>query len=457
MHRQIEIALRDAILSGRLKAGERLLASRELQRHFGVSRNTVVAALAQLQGEGYLVTIHGSGTFVAEVIDAPANTLLDQEEEEFAPIATQALFNGASFAANEGPALPFRPGIPALDLFPSALFKRSLSSALTNSVLDYPDAFGNISLREQISTRLQQTRGIACSHEQIAIVTGAQAAFDLIARVLVASGDHVIVEDPGYPNIRGIFAAQHVQVVPVPVDEFGLRVELLSRNAAQLVYVTPSHQYPTGAVLPLDRRLALLNWAAQHRAWIIEDDYDSEFNYTGRFQPALHSLDDGRRTLYVGTFSKVLAPGLRTAYIVLPKPLVKVFEAALTVNSASPPSVLQQALAVFIERGFLGRHVANMRKVYDERRRLLTDELSRRLHWSVVDSKTGLHFIARLPRDVDDASISAQAEREGIIVPALSKYFYGAASNSGLVFGYAATPFPAAKSAVTRLASMLSI
>ena len=459
LHRQVEDGLRDAILGGRLKPGERILASRELQTHFGLSRNTIVTALSQLHAEGYLITIRGSGTYVADIDDLIREKprAVDDDDAVDVPSA-HALIQAAPFAANLQGNAPFRPGIPDLELFPLRLFKRCVSTdGVDTAVLDYPAPFGFFPLREQIAKRIHQTRGIACSPEQVMIVNGAQAAFTLIASIVVSAGDRVIVEEPGYPSARAAFAARGAHIVPVPVDDAGLAVDSLQQLQASALHVTPSHQYPTGAVLPIERRIALLNWAQSRRAWLIEDDYDSEFNYSGRVQPALHSLDGGKRTLYVGTFSKVLAPGLRTAYIVVPRSLVPLFAAGAALAGTQPPTVVQTALANFIGDGHLGRHVTRMRKVYDERRRFLTAELEKSLECRIVDSRTGLHFVAHLPSHIDDRELSARAAEAGLVIPALSSYFIGKPTLNGLVFGYAATPVAIAAKAVARLAQLTHV
>jgi GntR family transcriptional regulator / MocR family aminotransferase len=461
LQRQLEAALRDAILSGELKPGDRILASRELQTHLGLSRNTIVNALAQLQAEGYVVTAKGAGTFVADGLQH-FRTKAKQDvsaEEDLLPTQLAVAFRRAQpLATNLHGALPFRPGIPAVDLFPVPQFRRGFASDRWDAdVLDYPCTFGDRRLREAIARRLRQTRGIACSADTVIITGGAQAAFALIARVLLARGDSTIVEEPGYPSVRAAFLAEGARIHYVPVDHAGIRVAAFANRRARLVHTTPSHQYPTGTVLSLERRLALLSWAKKQDAWIVEDDYDSEFNYTGRAQPALHSLDDGQHVLYAGTFSKSLAPGLRIAYIVVPGSLRMAFEAALDVAGTAPSMVLQRALATFMERGHFGRHVTKMRKIYDQRRRFVSEELVR-LSGStmeIVDSMAGLHFIAYLPKAISDAAASARALQLGVIAPALSSYYHGSPESNGLVIGYAAADLPAAKQAAAKLVEVL--
>lgn len=460
LHRQLEAALRDAILSGRLRAGERILSSRELRTHFGVSRNTIVSALAQLHDEGYLVTTRGVGTFVAKTLHPH---LLESRgpsaEPRIVPTERAAAFMYARpLAANLDMALPFRPGIPALDLFPSRQFRRELRPAdWTSRALDYPGPLGSERLREAIVKRLQQTRGVACTPNQVLITSGAQAAFALIASVILRKSDTVVVEEPTYPNARAVFIAEGARLYPIPVDDEGITVASFSNVAARLVHVSPSHQYPTGAVLSLGRRFALLDWASRQDAWIVEDDYDSEFTYTGAPQPALHGLGEGRRVLYVGTFSKVLSPALRIGYVVVPRALCPAFAAAQQVLGGQPCTILQNALAGFIEKGHFGRHITKTRAIYDERRRFTHDGF-KRLFGSqarINDSRAGLHFTVSLPEQINDAAFSKRAWKSGIILPALSRHFHGQPTLNGIIVGYAASSIPAAKSALGALESII--
>ena len=458
LHRQLEAALRDAILCGTLSSGERLLSSREFQTHLGLSRNTILDALAQLHAEGFLVTRRGTGTFVAPSVQKrPANP--SRARDTVLPSQRAAAYIAASpLAQNMQSSAPFRPGLPALDHFPSAQFKRAFRCGDWSATrLGYAGAFGHDDLRAAIARRLQQTRGIVCSPDQILISSGVQSAFSLTCRVLLDDRDLAVIENPGYSNVRAILLAFGVRIFDAPVDDAGIVVSSFQKRRAKLAYVTPSHQYPSGAVLSLDRRFALLAWAAEQDAWIIEDDYDSEFNYTDRPQPALQGLDNGERVIYLGTFSKVLSPALRIAYLVLPRALLAAFEAAAQVTGGPPDMFVQAALARFMENGHLGRHIVRMRKMYDQRRRFVSTELTgqSRGAFRIRDSRAGLHFVAELPPEIDDISFSKRAEDLGVIVPALSSYYHGGSIRNGIVVGYASTAIESAKPAVAALVSAL--
>ncbi|MBV8283064.1 MAG: PLP-dependent aminotransferase family protein [Candidatus Eremiobacteraeota bacterium] len=457
LHRQLAASIRDAILAGRLRAGERLLSSRELQQHLGLSRNTVVEALEQLHAEGFLQTVRGVGTFVSESFQrsaAPGKTRVRVATSA----ASKAYLAALPLTDSLGPVAPFRPGVPALDLFPAAQFKRCFHTEdWSADRLDEPHSLGLPALREAIARRLKQTRGVACDPAQILITCGAQAALDVVATVLLRPRDCVLVEDPGFPNARAVFAAREAVAVPGRVDRDGVDPSLFPRKAARLVYVTPSHQYPSGAMLSLERRLALLRWAEKHDAWILEDDYDSEFNYTGRPQPALHGLAGGRRVLYLGTMSKVLSPALRIAFLVVPPELRRPIEAAHRVSGNVQNTIVQAALARFMDAGYFARHIAKMRKVYDERRRFVAASLGSVAgdSFRIRDSLAGLHFIAELPAGISDVAFSAAARKRGVIVPPLSRYYWAMRPENGILVGFAATPPAKARAAVATLAACL--
>jgi GntR family transcriptional regulator/MocR family aminotransferase len=438
LHRQLMAIFRDAIVTGTLQPGERVPSSRELGAHFGISRNTALNALSQLQAEGYLVTVQGSGTFVADV---PAKTEVCDERHA----------SGESAAA----AVPFRPGAPDLNCFPAAAFKRGLSTLeWTPELLDDASSSINDRLSTAIAQRLQQTRGVVCSPDQILIVPSTLYAISLIGRTLLSAGDEIVMEDPGCPNIRSAFGAIGARIVPVPVDNEGIEVDSFVHRRSALAYVTPSHQYPTGAPLSQERRFALLEWASQHGGWIVENDYYAEFNYARRPQPSLQGLDEGRHVLYVGSFSKALSRSIRIAYVIAPRALCAALKAAHQATAGYASPILQAAVAAFMERGHFARHVARMRSIYDERRRFLSSTLCN-AGFQVCDWGAGLHFTADIPNQLPDYEVSERALEQGIDVPPLSRYFHGPSTMNGLVFGFAASPIPTAKIAVKSLLKAL--
>ncbi len=454
LHRQVASGLRDAILRGRLAAGERIVSSRELQSELGVSRNTIVDALGQLHAEGHLVTVRGVGTFVSDNI--PRAQTNGRAARRFTPSSdAERYLDVRELASNASITRPFRPCIPALDAFPVSDFRRSLTRAASDTaLLDYPDPQGYAPLRAQIASRVAQTRGAFCSPDQVFITNGAQAAFILIADALLKRGDRIVMEDPGYPNARAAFVARGHRVISVAVDDHGIDVEAFARRNARIAYVTPSHQLPSGAVLALERRLKLLDWAEARDAWIVEDDYDSEFHYTSRALPSLYALSERQRVVYVGTFSKVLSPALRIGYVIVPPILRDVFSACQAVTGGVPSALLQAALADFMERGHFARHIRKMRTLYNERRAHVQELLRKTALFSVADTGAGLHFVALLNAQVEDRVLSAEARKAGIVVPALSTFYFEQPAQNGLIFGYAATALAQSRRALAELVSL---
>jgi len=460
---QLANAFRDAIVSGKLRAGDRVLPSRELQLHLGISRTTALNALGQLQAEGYVETIRGSGTFVSgSLLTSAKRRDIPADETDLTPTnaATRYLSAQSVIRATdemegcrEG-AIAFRPGIPATDSFPSQ-FRRALNvSGCTEEALANPTLWASERLRTALAQRLQQTRGVVCSPDQILVVPSLDYAVSLIGRALMAPLDPVVFEEPGCPVARSILVALGARLILAPIDDRGLDVRSLANLSAAMAFVTPSHQYPLGSVLSLERRIALLQWASSCDAWIVENDYDSEFSYLGQPQPTLHSLDDGERVLYMSTFSKILSPSIQLAFIIVPRALRRTFEAAHQATGGHASPILQAALAVFIESGQLSRHLVKMRRIYDTRRRFLSTLLSG-AGLRLRDSGAGLHFVAELPRHVPDTEISRRAADSGIVAPPLSRYFHGRPSLNGVVLGFAATSTSAAKQAAQTLCSVL--
>jgi len=407
---QVFDQIRDAILQGRLAPGARLPSSRLLAAEMGVSRNTILAAYDRLYGEGYVEGRTGSGTRVSGVLLEDLLTARNssgQGAERPEPAGkTSGLNHRLGDLGSRRTALParaFRPGVPDLDNFPFTHWSRLGAKFWRRPPADLlvsGDLAGYRPLRDAIAAYLGAVRGVHCSGDQVMVTSGAQQGLDLIARVLIDPGDRVWVEDPGYAGLRGAFLAAGAELVDVSVDNEGLSIdrgEALAPDAV-LAAVTPSHQYPTGVTMSLARRLELLNWAAEAGAWILEDDYDSEFRYGGKPLSALQGLDGGSRVIYAGTFSKVLFPALRLGYLVLPQALVDPFLKVRAALDDQPSITMQPVLAQFIEDGQFAAHIRRMRALYEERQ----ETLIRVIHTEadgVLDaaaSEAGMHLVASM-------------------------------------------------------------
>ena len=442
---QVYLQLRSAIDAGTFAPGARLPASREHARALGVARNTVLWALARLQAEGYLVGRVGDGTYVAEraraVARAPRGALA----------AHQLLSQRGRLIAETGlrcnplatPPLPFRIGQPALAEFPFALWQR-LERQTTNATriacAGYHDPAGHPPLRAAIAQWLLVSRGIRCDAAQVVITAGSQQALDLISRLLLDPGDEVLVEDPGYPGIRANLLSHGVHARPVPIDDEGLCIAHGAARwpHARLAVVTPTHQFPLGVRMSLARRGALLDWARAQRAWIVEDDYDGEFQYGAQRVPALCSMAHDARVLHVGTFSKSLGAGLRQGFVVLPDALVDAFARARALSDRQSPGATQDVLARFIGDGHLLRHLRRMRELYRSRQAALIHELARASSGALAlaPSLQGMHLAHEVGGRIDDTALSARAAQVGVQLAALSGYCVEA-RRRGWLFGYA--------------------
>ena len=435
--------LRAAILDGRLKPGLRLPATRELAETLEVSRNTVVAAYDLLLGEGYIEARRGAGNFIADLAmrrnDRRAHTDVSTPDSRLAPYWRSFTSLPRSMRAGAY-TYDFRLGIPDSRSFPYDIWRRLAARALRNlskAAPLYDLAQGRLPLRQAIAQHISFARAVSCEAEDVVVTSGAQQAFDLLARVLVTPGRTVLaVEDPGYPPLREVFRAAGARVAGVPVDEEGLIVEQLPRDA-NVIYVTPSHQFPLGVVMSPRRRIELLAFARERGALVIEDDYDSEFRYSGRPLDALQTLDRDDSVCYVGTFSKCLFPTLRLGYAVVPPWLRTAFVNAKHQADWHGDVLAQDTLAAFIAEGHLVRHVRHMRKVYAERREVLLDALQRHgKGWlQVCPSDAGLHLAARLDDAVDSSSLLAHAMENGINLEVLDVYKKDRVAVNGLAFG----------------------
>lgn len=451
LHRQLYAELRNAILSGRFPAGSPLTATRTLARDLGISRNTVLSAFEQLRAEGYLEARPGSGTSVTRALpDEMLWVRKGPEAHHARHVSARLSERGRRWSENVyffppvKPA-PFRHGLPALDVFPQRLWARIAARrwrGLTREVLGYGDAAGYRPLREAVAAYLGQARAVHCDADQVMIVGGSQQGLYLIAHMLLDPGDPVWLEDPGYLGARAAFLAAQAQIVPVSVDAQGLSVSEGKQRCprARVAYVTPSNQYPTTVTMSPGRRLELLDWARRSRMWIVEDDYDSEFRFTSRPISSLQGLDPSGRVIYVGTFSKLLAPGLRLGYLVLPAALVDSFAAAAAVMTRHLPSIEQVVLAEFIAEGHLARHVRRMREVYLERRahllKAVRDDLGEWMEMKPPDA--GTHAIAWLRRGISDQRATRAAAAAGVETRPLSVYCLRVRKPAGLLLGYGA-------------------
>jgi GntR family transcriptional regulator / MocR family aminotransferase len=470
LHRQLYDGLRAAILAGRLAAGARLPATRVLAAELGVSRNTVLDAYAQLLAEGYVEGRAGSGTFVSRALpDDLLHVRAARPEPPAAPVGRNLSRRGAMLAATPvsiardiGMPRAFRPGVPALDSFPFEIWARLMQRHWRHpsaELLSYGDPAGYGPLRAAIAEYLIAARGVRCTPEQVIVVAGSQQGLDLAARVLLDPGDKVWLEDPGYIGARGALTSAGAEIVPVPVDQEGLDVSagIARCPTARLVYITPSHQFPLGVTMSLPRRLALLEWAQRAGAWVLEDDYDGEYRYTGRPLPALQGLDTENRSVYLGTLSKTLFPALRLGYLVAPIDLVDTFIAAKALADRHAPSVEQAVLADFITEGHFARHVRRTRVLYAARQAALVEAAKSQLAGllEVGPAEAGMHLVGYLPEGVDDRAAARRAAAHQVDTPALSAFALTPGQHGGLLLGYAAVSQAEIYAGVRRLAAAL--
>ncbi len=450
IYQQVYDYLRAAILAGRLEKGTKIPSSRGLAAELGISRNTILNAYDQLMAEGYIESVEGKGTFVTQVLpeqhlSTPRRAAIRGKQAE--PPAARISQRAKAVLAT--PVLPFdqnsyafRTGMPALKEFPYDIWARFITREahrLHPASLRAQDTRGYRPLREAIANHVTVARQVHCSADQVLVVSGAQGALDLAARVLLDPGDKVWMEDPGYPGARGTLVASGASIVPIPVDDEGMRVEdgIKQSPDARLVYLTPSHQFPLGSSLGLHRRLMLLEWAKRMGSYILEDDYDSEYRFTGRPLASLQGLDENDRTIYIGTFSKVLFPALRLGYLIVPEVLIDAFCAVRRYIDGHTSGLEQRALAEFMSGGHFTRHIRRMRVLYAERRQALLNR-AHDLPLEIVAPETGMHLIGWLPEGIHDVAASQHAAAHGVNVLAISTLAIAAGVRSGLVLGYAA-------------------
>lgn len=440
--------LRAEIVSGTLAPGARLPASRQLASDIRLSRNTVSIAYERLIAEGLLDTRAGAGTFVAAGLHRRGETTASSVVVDPRPPMLAGRAQGLLPSPGERPTaderLPLTPGLPDPSLFPHAIWAR-LSARYWRSkpTLGYADAAGLPALREAVAGYIGATRGVACHPDQILITAGTQGAMVAVALALLEPGAKAWVEDPGYRQASRALRLAGAVPVSVPVDDEGLNVQAgkALANDAMMAIVSPSHQYPLGATMSLARRIELLDWAGQRGAWIFEDDYDGEYRYDGAQAKALKSLDRDGRVIYAGTFSKLLAPGLRLGFVVVPDALADAVRAVRQVLDHGIATPIQSALADFIGNGHLGTHIRKTRAIYDERRQLVRAACEQMPGFiSIQGADAGLHLLGLLAQS-DDQSVVTRARDAGLGVAALSSYRQpsaaGAESPGGVLIGYA--------------------
>ena len=468
LHRQLYDELRALILSGRLAPGSKLPSTRLLAAEHGVSRNTVLQAFDQLMGEGYVEGRRGAGSFVSrDLPHRPARaTAAVSAARPLRGISARGHAIGVEHGRQEPLPIPFAPGSPDVAAFPADLWARLVARSWRRlTAADYAagDRAGYQPLRAAIADYLAAERAVRCSADQVLIFSGIRQAIDLTLRVLADSGDAVWMEEPGYRGVRATLAAAGCRAVPVPVDGEGLSVTSGVRLAPKprLICISPSHQYPLGITMSLPRRLELLAYARRVRAWVLEDDYDSEFRYSGRPLAALQGLDEGAGVLYAGSFSKAMFPALRLGYLVVPVPLLESFRRARAALDDYAGPGLQPALAAFMQGGYFGSHVRQMRRRYAARQAALLEAARTHLGGLLELSAdpAGLHLIAglspALAQRANDRDIEGIAAAAGVVAVALSRFYARRPARQGLLLGYAAFDEGTIDQAARQLAARL--
>ncbi len=477
LYRQVYRSLRAGILDGTLKPASRLPSTRSLTADARISRTTALLAYDQLLAEGYATARRGSGTYVAAELPGARPLPPPRVADAHAPLPRLSRYAERLLSPDhrglprwtprERP-LPydFRYGRPAFGDFPHALWRRLIARRLRSASarsLDYSPPEGLLDLREAIADYLRRSRAVACTADEIVVVNGSQQGLELVARLLLDPGSGVLLEEPHYAGARRAFAGAGARLVTAPVGLEGLDVTRLPGRlaAVRLAYVTPSHQFPLGVVMTAPRRLALLDWAARRGAYVVEDDYDSEYRHIGRPIESLQGLDRGGRVIYLGTFSKVLFPALRLGYLVLPRPLVRAFRAAKAIADTGSPTLEQGALADFMREGHFERHLHRSRARASSRQRAmlaaLAEHFGERVEVSGADA--GLHLVAwvRGLAAEDLGELVASAARAGVGVYPVTPYFLKAPRRAGLLLGYAGLSENEIRRGIRQLAAVLEL
>ena len=473
LYRQLTEKIRTAVLEGRLKPNQKLPSSRSLAKSLAVSRSTITLSYEQLESEGYLETKRGSGTYVSHQI--PDEWLKSQPIESVAE-TTNTNYNLSKFAQNLASLdrlsvdepdyeISFRYGNPAIEYFPIEQWRKLINRhcQYSTELLNYfADAAGYFPLRQEIANYLGHSRAVRCTPEQVIIVNGSQQALDLITRTLLNPGDWVAIEEPGYLGARCCFKGQMAQIQPIAVNSTGLNVETLKKcnHNFKLVYVTPSHQFPTGVTMSVSQRIALLQWARKTSTLIIEDDYDSEYRYGSQPIPALQGMDRANSVIYVGTFSKIMFPSLRVGYMVVPPDLIPIIKKAKWLCDRFCPILEQYALTDWIKLGYFEKHIRQMRQLYNLRRQALITAFEKyfgdgeaeaigntalQRTYSTPSSKhrvtisgenAGIHLMAKIESTLSDEIIIQKAAAAGIGLVSAREYYLQSQNKGEFIFGY---------------------
>ena len=462
LFRQIYLRLRSATLSGALRPGTKLPSTRELAMRLGVSRSAVVAAFEQLLAEGYAVGKKGSGTFIASELPDLVKVPAGRRKRPPSITGPTASFEGVVGSVDvtaQSDERPFNLGRTLVDARTAEVWRKVNARTLRSFErhhLGYGDPQGVPELRKSVCDYLQAARGVACEPDQVVITAGTQQAVDILARVVPGPDGEVWVEDPGYPLTRLALVAGGVKVRPIPVDRHGTIVAEGIRRAprARAVFITSSHQFPKGVALSMARRLELLVWARESGAWIVEDDYASEFRYGGRPLASLQGLDEAERVIYVGTLNKALFPGLRLGYAVVPRSLLRAFVTTRYLMDRQPSSFCQATDAAFMEEGHFSAHIRRMREAYRAQRDVLVTALRRRLgdHLTVEPPDQGMHLVAYTRPGLSDVAIERRAREHGVVVRAMSRLYVEASPQSALMLGFSGYPPQTIAPAIARLA-----
>jgi GntR family transcriptional regulator/MocR family aminotransferase len=467
LHRQIYDCFRHRIIRRELRAGELVPSSRWLARELRVSRLPVLNAYAQLLAEGYFESRVGAGTFIATSLPTQhsarslgaATAKIDNTPRRISSrAAAMPAYQRPVWAGSLG---PFQVGQPDLHSFPMDIWSKLIarySRRVQVKGLQYGDPMGLPELRETIAVYLRTARGVHCEAGQIMIVSGSQQALDLTTRVIVDPGAAVWVEEPGYWLVHHVLRAAGCRSVPVPVDAEGLNVTAGIRlnRKARAAFVAPSHQYPLGVTMSATRRLQLLEWAQRAAAWIVEDDYDSEYRYNSKPIASLQGMDHRDRVIYIGTFSKVMFPALRLGYIVIPPDLVENFAAMRQSMDLCPSHIPQAVMLEFIREGHFARHIRRMRPIYAQRREVLITELVRAFGEgaATIGDEAGMHLTLLLPKLRNDEQLAARAAKESLWLSALSASYVGKSPRHGFVLGFGNTRANQIPAAVRQLKTL---